>query len=146
MAALNETSLCAKVLKGKYYADGDFLNATKKRKSSETWQAILYGRDALVKGLIKRVGPGNINIWSENWLGHSSQRRPLTRSSGGPRKFLEPGPTYQRSKAVCRWLTSKTTHHCNFALQHCSSICTQKKELGHVPRVAGPWARPCFCS
>jgi len=74
-------SLCAKVLKGKYYADGDFLNATKKRKTSETWRAILYCRDALVKGLIKRVGPGNINIWSENWLGHSSQRRPLTLES-----------------------------------------------------------------
>jgi hypothetical protein len=36
---------------------------TKKKKSSETWRAILWGREALKKGLIKRIGPGDsVNI------------------------------------------------------------------------------------
>jgi hypothetical protein len=62
---MHPDSLCAKVLKGKYFPNGDFVSATRKKKSSETWRAILYGREALLKGLIKRIGPGNINIWSE---------------------------------------------------------------------------------
>lgn len=59
-------SLCAKVMKGKYFPTGDFLLTTKRRQSSATWRSILYGRDVLQKGLIKRVGPGDINIWQEN--------------------------------------------------------------------------------
>jgi hypothetical protein len=40
-------SLCARVLKGKYYPQSDFLSATKKKRSSVTWKSILYGRDIL---------------------------------------------------------------------------------------------------
>jgi hypothetical protein len=76
---MHPESLCAKVLKGKYFPNGDFVSATRKKKSSETWRAILYGREALLKGLIKRIGPGNINIWSERWIGSSSSRQPLFR-------------------------------------------------------------------
>jgi hypothetical protein len=36
-------SLCAKVLKGKYFPNGNFLSATKRRRSSETWRSILHG-------------------------------------------------------------------------------------------------------
>jgi hypothetical protein len=49
-------SLCARVIRGKYYPNGEFMTATRKRKSSETWRAMLYGREALKKGLIKRIG------------------------------------------------------------------------------------------
>jgi hypothetical protein len=45
-------SLCARVLRGKYYHGSDFMCAKKKRNSSHVWRAILYGRDALSKGLI----------------------------------------------------------------------------------------------
>ena len=34
-------SLCARVLKGRYYHDSDFLNCTRKKRSSYTWRAIL---------------------------------------------------------------------------------------------------------
>jgi hypothetical protein len=40
-------SLCAKVLKGKYYPHGYFLSARKKKHASHTWRAILAGRKAL---------------------------------------------------------------------------------------------------
>lgn len=63
---MKPSSLCAKVLRGKYFPNGDFLSATKKRRSSETWKSILHGRDVLQRGLIKRIGPGETNIWREN--------------------------------------------------------------------------------
>jgi hypothetical protein len=75
-------SLCAKVLRGKYYPNSDFLSAIRKKRSSETWRSILYGRDALVKELIKRVGPGDINIWRENWIPRLQPLKPLVRRSG----------------------------------------------------------------
>ena len=55
-------SLCARVLKGKYYPNSDFLSATRKRRCSATWRSILHGRDILARGLIKRVGPGDISV------------------------------------------------------------------------------------
>lgn len=72
-------SLCAKVMKGKYFPTGDFLLTTKRRQSSATWRSILYGRDVLQKGLIKRVGPGDINIWQENWILGLRSMKPLAR-------------------------------------------------------------------
>jgi hypothetical protein len=51
-------SLCARVLKGKYFHNGDFMTARNKWNSSHTWRTILYGREALNLGLIKRIGDG----------------------------------------------------------------------------------------
>ena len=62
-------SLCARVIKGKYFPNGEFLTANRKKRSSETWRAMLHEGEALVKGIIKRVGPGSsINIWNDNWI------------------------------------------------------------------------------
>jgi hypothetical protein len=53
----NHSSLCARVLKGKYFPNGDFLIATKKKKNvSHTWHAILMGRSVLEAGLVRRIG------------------------------------------------------------------------------------------
>jgi hypothetical protein len=38
--------LCSRVLKGKYFPISDFLAATRRKKSSETWRAILNGRSS----------------------------------------------------------------------------------------------------
>lgn len=71
-------SLCARVIKGKYYPNGDFLSAKKKRRASETWRAILFGREVLQKGVVKRVGPGtSIKIWEDNWLPGAVNLKPL---------------------------------------------------------------------
>ena len=40
----NPDSLCARVLKGRYYHDTDFLHANRKKHSSHTRRAILEGR------------------------------------------------------------------------------------------------------
>jgi hypothetical protein len=73
-------SLCARVLNGKYYPNCSFLEAARRKKSSETWQAILFGRQALAKGLIKRIGPGDsIDIWKDNWIDGLTLMKPLSR-------------------------------------------------------------------
>ena len=60
----NPESLCARVLRGKYYDGKDFMNATKPKGSSHNWRAVLFGREALKLGLIKRMGEGDsINVW-----------------------------------------------------------------------------------
>lgn len=59
-------SLCSQVLRGKYFPDGDFMRAHAPSSASATWKAIVAGRAALEKGLIKRVGSGQtISIWND---------------------------------------------------------------------------------
>jgi hypothetical protein len=45
-------SLCARVLRAKYYPDGDLLKAGPKAGSSFTWQSILAGLPTLKRGII----------------------------------------------------------------------------------------------
>jgi len=50
-------SLYARIHKGSYFHDTDFMQATRKKLASSTWRAILVGREALcnMHGLIRRV-------------------------------------------------------------------------------------------
>jgi hypothetical protein len=62
-------SLCARVLKGRYYPNTDFLSAKKPRSSSFTWRSILFGRELLLKGLQWGVGNGTrIRVTLDNWI------------------------------------------------------------------------------
>lgn len=82
---VNPDSLCARVLKGRYYHDGDFLSSTRRKHASHTWQAILAGREVLLQGLIKRIGDGaSTNIWRDRWLPNHFGGRPLTPGDGQP--------------------------------------------------------------
>lgn len=70
-------SLCAKVLKGKYFHNREFMEATRRRGSSHIWQAILHGRNALHCGLIKRVGNAStIDTWKDPWITDNHNSRP----------------------------------------------------------------------
>ncbi|KAM0928524.1 hypothetical protein ACQ4PT_002531 [Festuca glaucescens] len=72
-------SLCARVLKAKYFANGSVLNATPSAGMSYTWRSILKGINLLKEGLIWRVGNGaEINIWSDPWINRHGLRTPLT--------------------------------------------------------------------
>jgi hypothetical protein len=65
----NPSSLCARVLKGRYYPHTDFLHAVKPRSSSFTWRSILVGRDLLVRGINWGIGNGErISITKDNWI------------------------------------------------------------------------------
>jgi ribonuclease HI len=71
-------SLCAQVLRGRYYPGGDFMSVEAPRTASKTWRAILAGRMALQVGLIHRIGSGNsISIWNDSWIPGAERMRPM---------------------------------------------------------------------
>lgn len=73
-------SICAQILRAKYYPDGDLLNAKPKKFMSYSWRSILKGLQLLKKGIIWRVGDGlNINIWDDPWLPRKNSRYVETR-------------------------------------------------------------------
>jgi len=75
----NPDSLCARVLKERYYHDGNFLTSTRRKHASHAWRAILAGREVLTQGLIKRIGNGtSTHIWLPDHFGG----RPLTPEEG----------------------------------------------------------------
>ena len=62
-------SLCAQVLRAKYYRNGDLLEVKEKPGISYSWRSLIRGLKALNDGLIWRVGDGtNINIWTDSWI------------------------------------------------------------------------------
>ena len=75
----NPDSLCAQVLKAKYYPDGDILEAGPKKGSSYTWQSIMAGIQTFKRGCSWRVGSGaNIDIWNDPWIPSSVTRKLIT--------------------------------------------------------------------
>ncbi|KAA3477433.1 reverse transcriptase [Gossypium australe] len=65
----NVNSLVTKVLKAKYFPNGQFLNSRLGNSSSYTWKSIWAAKDALRKGLVWRVGRGtNISIDNDAWI------------------------------------------------------------------------------
>jgi hypothetical protein len=52
-------SLCAQLLKAKYYPQGELVDTVFSGDASHTWRSIEYGLELLKKGIIWRVGPGS---------------------------------------------------------------------------------------
>jgi hypothetical protein len=76
----NPESLCARVLKARYFKDSDILQASCPKGGSYTWRSIIHGRDLLKKGLIWRIGDGkSVDVWSDSWIPRASTRHPLGR-------------------------------------------------------------------
>ena len=74
----NFGSLCARVLRAKYYPTGDILNCQLKKGSSYVWQSIWSGIQTFKKGYIWRVGNGEkINIWDDCWIPNSASKKVL---------------------------------------------------------------------
>jgi hypothetical protein len=75
----NLESLCAQVLRAKYFPDGNLLEVKEKPGISYSWRSIIRGVHALKEGLIWRVGDGTqIDIWSDPWIPDRITRRPIT--------------------------------------------------------------------
>ena len=72
------TSLCARVLKARYFEEGSILSATAPPSVSFTFRSILNGRDLLNEGLIWRIGDGSsVQIHHANWIPRTGSMRPL---------------------------------------------------------------------
>jgi hypothetical protein len=52
-------SLCALILKSRYYPNGRLEDMVFAGNASSSWQAIQYGLELLKKGLVWRVGDGS---------------------------------------------------------------------------------------
>lgn len=77
---MNPNSLCARVMKRRYFPETDFMQATVPRAASATWRAIVAGRAALEAGLIKRVGDGTtISVWQDRWIPSTTSMVPMLR-------------------------------------------------------------------
>lgn len=74
----NPDSLLGKMLKGKYFADNNFLLALETTVISHGWRGILVGCDLLLENIGWAVGDGfSINLWQDPWLSLDAQERPM---------------------------------------------------------------------
>jgi hypothetical protein len=65
----NPESLCAQVLRAKYYPNGNLIDTVFTGNASSTWHAIEYGLELLKKGVIWRIGNGtSVRIWRDPWI------------------------------------------------------------------------------
>lgn len=72
-------SLCARVLKAKYYPNGSLIDTSFSGNASPGWRAIEYGLELLKQGIIWRIGNGcSVRIWRDPWLPRDLSRRPIT--------------------------------------------------------------------
>jgi hypothetical protein len=72
-------SLCARVLKAKYYPNSSILQAKPTNGMSYTFRSIIRGVELMKEGMVWRIGDGtNVNIWSDPWLARDDALRPIT--------------------------------------------------------------------
>jgi hypothetical protein len=69
-------SLCAMLLKSKYYPRGDLIDTVFPVDVSPTWKAVQHELELVKKGIIWRVGSGSkIHIWRDPWTPRPSSFR-----------------------------------------------------------------------
>uniref|UniRef100_A0A8R7V269 Reverse transcriptase domain-containing protein n=1 Tax=Triticum urartu TaxID=4572 RepID=A0A8R7V269_TRIUA len=65
----NPDSLCARVLKSKYYPNGELMDTVFAADASQSWRGIGFGLELLKKGLIWRIGDGrSIQVQKDQWI------------------------------------------------------------------------------
>ncbi|CAL8083426.1 unnamed protein product [Prunus armeniaca] len=71
-------SLMGRLLKARYFPNGDFMQATTRPSPSMTWKANLWGREVVEEGLVWHVGSGrSIRIFQDRWIPESYTFKPL---------------------------------------------------------------------
>jgi hypothetical protein len=72
-------SLCAQVLKAKYFTNSTILQEKPSTGMSYTFRSILLGVELMKKGTVWRIGDGtNVNIWTDPWLARDDALKPIT--------------------------------------------------------------------
>jgi hypothetical protein len=78
-------SLCGRVLRAKYFPNGNIVDAVAAPGISYTWRSILKGVGPLKEGLIWRVGDRTkIKIWHDPWIPFGDTRRPRSLRGRSP--------------------------------------------------------------
>lgn len=74
--------LLSRLLKSRYFAEGDFLGAGLGNRPSYGWRSVSFGRELLSEGLVKIVGNGgSIKVWGELWIDDNGLRAPLMKNA-----------------------------------------------------------------
>ena len=72
-------SLCARLLKSKYYPNGNLEDTVFTGNASPTRTTISHGLELLKKGLIWRIGDGSkIRVWRDNWMPRPFSYKPIS--------------------------------------------------------------------
>jgi hypothetical protein len=72
-------SLCGRVLKAKYYPNGELIDTVFTGNPSSTWTAISFGLELLKKGMIWWVDNGKkIRVWRDSWIPRTTYHKALT--------------------------------------------------------------------
>jgi hypothetical protein len=72
-------SLCARLMKAKYYRRGNLADTVFAGNASAVWRGIEYGLELLKKGIIWRIGDGRtVRCWRDPWIPRVGSRRPLS--------------------------------------------------------------------
>jgi hypothetical protein len=75
----NPQTLCAQILKAKYYPNGVLLDTVISGNGSSTWHAIEYGLELLKQGVIWRIGNGaSVRAWRDPWIPRHVNHKPKT--------------------------------------------------------------------
>uniref|UniRef100_A0A8R7UH13 Reverse transcriptase zinc-binding domain-containing protein n=1 Tax=Triticum urartu TaxID=4572 RepID=A0A8R7UH13_TRIUA len=75
----NQDSLCAKVLKARYFPHCHLLEAEPREGISYSWRSILQGLELIKQGYIWRIGDGtNVKIWTGPWIQRAWSRQVIT--------------------------------------------------------------------
>jgi hypothetical protein len=62
-------SLCARLMKAKYYPKGELTDTTFIQNPSPCWQGITHGLELLKKLIVWKIGNGEkVRIWRDNWI------------------------------------------------------------------------------
>lgn len=71
----------ARILRARYFPDGNILNARLQRMASYALKSILYGRDLVKQGMSFVIGNGElINMWTDAWIPDHPPRPPRPRT------------------------------------------------------------------
>lgn len=74
----NPYSLLFRILRGKYFRDGNFIKVSLGNNRSMTWRSILWGRDLFSKGYRWKVGDGRyITIDQDPWINIVGSSSPI---------------------------------------------------------------------
>jgi hypothetical protein len=84
-------SLCSRLLKAKYFQQGELIDMIFPAGVSPTWRAIEYGLQLLKQGIIWRIGSETkVQIWRDSWIPRppslkiSLKKREISLKMGGP--------------------------------------------------------------
>ena len=91
----NPDSLCARVLKARYFPYCHVLEAEPKEGISYSWRSILQGQELIKHGYIWRIGDGTcVKIWTDPWIPQAWSQKVTTPRGSNLMMHVDTSPSY----------------------------------------------------